>query len=427
MSFILLGILNSSAGASWGGVYYLSSLESVSTFFGTNVVTDSSSNVYSLGWATGQGAGGYDLVIVKHDAAGVIQWQRNLGGTSTERGNGIALDSANNVYVTGYTQTSPALQDWLLVKYNSSGVLQWQKRLDATNASGAAAIAIDSSDNVYLTGNIDTGGSYQLKVAKFNSSGVVQWQKLLGDSGTESGEGIALDSSGNLYVTGWGASGTGYDIIIAKYNSSGTLQWQRILTGASAENGRGVAVDSSGGVYIIGETSSDGAGATDFIIAKYNSSGTLQWQRNLGNGNGQVGNAIATDSSDNVYVTGTNDGDWLIAKYNSSGTIQWQRSFEISSSANGIHIDANDILYVTGRTRNKYQVIFKLPNDGSLTDTYTLDGVSTVYSVSSLTAQTSALTSSTSGYSTSTDSLSNVTTSLTDQAISLTQHFAGIG
>jgi uncharacterized delta-60 repeat protein len=431
MSFMLLGILNSqAAGGAWGGVYYLSSLAGANTVFARGVVTDSSSNVYTIAYATGQGAGSYDILVAKYDATGVIQWQRNLGGTSTEKGSAIAVDSNDNIYVCGYSQSGTSLQDWLIVKYNSSGTLQWQKRLAYANAGEAASISIDSSDNIYLCGDLNIGSSYQLAIAKYNTAGTIQWDKTLGDSGTEAGTGIATDSAGNFWVTGFDASTTEYDIMVVKYNSSGTVQVQRRLSGSSSDFGRGVATDSNNNVYVIGETYSDGAGSGDFIIAKYNSSGTIQWQRNLGNNQSQEGLAIATDSNDNVYVTGGSDGAMLIAKYNSSGTIQWQRTFSFYQAlARGIHLDSNDILYVIGEgtTLEKNQMLFKIPSDGSLTDSYTLDGATITYAASSLTDQVAALTASTTSWSGQTQSRTNNNPSLTDQTSSLTEHFAGIG
>ncbi len=97
------------------------------------------------------------------------------------------------------------------------------------------------------------------------------------------------------------------------------------IANLSLSNGRGVAVAPSGNIYIVGNIS------TFMLIAKYNSSGTLQWQRSLGTvSNPEEGWAIAIDPSENVYITGYADvagqaNNVIIAKYNTSGTIQWQK------------------------------------------------------------------------------------------------------
>ena len=191
--------------------------------------------------------------------------------------------------------------------------------------------------------------------------------------------GIAADSSGNCYVGGYTASaGAGNnDVLITKYNTSGTIQWQRTLGGTGADYGYGIAVDSSGNCYVAGLTNSAGAGSTDVLITKYNTSGTIQWQRILGGANQDRGNGIALDSSGNCYVTGYTD----------------------SAGAGG-----NDVL------------ITKLPGDGSKTGTY---GVWT-YQSSSLTAATSSLTAATSSLTAATSTLTAATSSLTSATYSLT-------
>ena len=95
------------------------------------------------------------------------------------------------------------------------------------------------------------------------------------------------------------------EMLIAKYNSSGVIQWQRYLGGSNRDEGQGIAVDSSGNVYVVGTIISSGG---DFIIAKYNTSGSSSMARSLGGSGDHRGFDIAVDSSGNVYVTGYHNG-----------------------------------------------------------------------------------------------------------------------
>jgi hypothetical protein len=234
-----------------------------------------------------------------------------------------------------------------------------------------------------------------------------------------------------VYVTGYtnsqGAGGA--DLLLAKYNTSGTIQWQRSLGGASTDIGYGIAVDASGNVYVVGETASQGAGGDDFIIAKYNTSGTLQWQRSLGGTGTEEGFGIAVDESGNVYVIGRTSSqgaggsDVLIAKYNTSGTIQWQRSLGGTGfeTARGIAVDASGNVYVTGWTGSQGAgdndvLIAKLPGNGGLTGTYG----SLVYAATTLTAATRTLTSATRTLTDAARTLTDAPTTLTDAATTLT-------
>ena len=394
MSFILLGILNSQvSGASREFTYWLSTIGTSSADEGWGLTVDSADNAYVLGQPRNATNGNRDFLLVKYDSTNAISWQRELGGSADEFGRSLGVDSSDNIYAFGRTSSEGEGQtDFLLAKYNSSGTIQWQKNFaDDGGDHVAYSVAIDSSDNAYIFGWTDTSGAglRDFALIKFNSSGSLQWQRTLGGSSQDMGQSVFIDSSDNIYVVGItmsvGAGGT--DFLLAKYNSSGTIQWQRILGGSGNEWGYAVTADSVGNVYITGYTDSEGEGLTDTLIAKYNSSGTIQWQRVLGGSQFDRGYAIAVNSLDDLYVFG---------QTNSTGEGQ------------------NDML------------LAKLPNDGSLTGTYDLDGVSMVYAASSLTAATASLTAATSSGSSGTNSFVAATSTLTSSDVSRTEHFVGI-
>lgn len=439
MSFILLGILNSQAAGQAAATFWLATLGGANQEISYGVATDSQNNSYAIGESSTAGAGSTDVLLAKHDADGAIQWQRVLGGTGADEGNAVAVDSSDNVYIVGSASPPSLGFRFLVAKYNSSGTLQWQKTFAADQGWG---ITIDSSGNIYVTGYTTQEGlgSRELIIAKYDSTGAIQWQKLLGDVSSNRAYDIAIDSSNNLYVCGQhDSAANGDDFLIAKYNSSGVIQWQRLLAGASADTARGIAVDSSSNLYIIGETYSEGAGSSDFLLTKYNSSGTIQWQVLLGGASGEIGYSVAIDSADDIYVTGRTDSagagsrDFLIAKYNSSGTIQWQRTLgaNLVEDSRAIAIDSQDSLHVYGYTTSAGEgsedfLLAKLPNDGSLTGTYSLDGVNFSYSASALTAATATLTDSTPSLTAATSTASSTTSSFTAATSTLVSHFVQI-
>jgi len=441
---MLLGILNAQAA---GGAfsYWLATLGGTGYESSRGVAADSSDNVYTFGTTGSTGAGGLDFLLAKYNSGGTIQWQRVLGGTSYEFGHAVIVDSSNSVYTVGYTSSTGAgSQDVLLAKYNSGGTIQWQRVLGGTSTDRGYSIAVDSADNLYVAGVVNSAGAgfSDCLLAKYNSSGTIQWQRALGKTNFEQANGVTVDSSDNVYVTGYTSStgaGNG-DFLLAKYNSSGTIQWQRVLGGTSADIAYSVTTDSSDNVYAFGRTGSTGAGSDDFLLAKYNSSGTIQWQRVLGGTSAEQGFSIAVDSADNLYLagltnsTGAGGTDFLIAKYNSSGTIQWQRVLGGTSAdiAYAVIIDSLDNLYVAGEVNSAGAggsdvLLAKLPNDGSLTGTYQLNGVDIIYATSTLTAATSTLTAATSTLTDQTLTLTAATSTLTAATSTLTEHFVGIG
>jgi uncharacterized delta-60 repeat protein len=399
---------------------------------------DSDGNFYISGQTASSGAGSYDALIIKYNKQGVVQWQRTLGGVGTDYGYSIAVDSSGNVYIAGEDGSTGGNTAIIIAKYNTSGTLQWQRRLSG-GGSGASGlgIGVDSSGNAYVAGYSGTTGDFQ--IAKYNTSGSLQWQRRLYGSGMDQCRCIAIDSSGNAYVAGYtNSQSVAYtDFLLAKYDTSGTLQWQRRLGGSYDDQASGIAVDSSGNVYVTGLTSSVSANFSnpDVLIAKYDTSGTLQWQRYLGGSYDDRASGIAVDSSGNVYVKGrtnspTSGGynDALIAKYNTSGTLQWQRTLggSFTEYGYGIAVDSAGDVYITGTTSSPgagadQDLLFaKLPSDGSLTGTYTVGSGSIAYAASAFTDGTPSLTSAATSLTDAATSLTDAASTFTDAASNLT-------
>ncbi len=368
---------------------------------GYDIAIDSEGNSYITGVTFGSIddqtlTGLCDVFVIKYDKNGIRQWTRQLGaaGANTD-GKGITVDSNGNTFITGGTygnldgETLTGITDVFTVKYNASGVKQWI-RLLGVNAqyTYGEGISLDSFNNLYVIGSTQGDldgetltGTQDLFIIKYNKDGVKQWTKLLGvaDEYT-SGYGIAVDSDDNLYITGQtygsldGETLTGnIDVLTVKYNASGVKQWTRLLgvTGSNTR-GAGISVDSNGNSYVTGRTGGnlDGqtlTGTQDLFIIKYNTDGVKQWTRLLGStGTTTWSSGISVDSNGNAYVSGwtfgdledqtrTGDCDALAVKYNSNGELQWARLLGVFGNdtyGNGISIDSNGSVFITGNTND---------------------------------------------------------------------------
>ena len=158
---------------------------------GNRINIDSSGNIYVTGYTEGIVDGGIfkgsrDLVVAKFNSSGTQQWVSQLGDTYSE-GKDVATDSSGNVYVVGYANgdfdgnTNIGLKDIIIAKYNSSGTKQWSYQYGTTFYDYGTGIAIDSSDNIYITGYTQGGlygnknaGNYDIFVIKLNTSGIIQ-------------------------------------------------------------------------------------------------------------------------------------------------------------------------------------------------------------------------------------------------------------
>ena len=418
---------------SFGAPYFFGVLGGSTPNVAKSVAVDSNFNVYLFGGShPPSGESSENFQLAKYDTSGVIQWQKTLSGTaSSDRGNDLALDSSGNIYVVGSSDDGPS-RNFQIAKYNSSGAVQWQRRFGSESSNDVGfGIALDSNNDVYVTGVQTYGGGGELcpQIVKYNSSGTIQWQRRLKPAtGDDFYYGVAAGSS--IYACGYSQAAGNNNLLLVKYDTSGTLQWQKRLGGTSAEFGFGVAIDSSGNVFVSGQTNV--SGNYDMLIAKYDSSGAVLWQRKLG-GSGvdstYGSHSIALDSSDNAYVCWEyrdptpNDSYLQIAKYNSSGTIQWQRSLGGASYGWGVAVDSKGDFYISGYrdvSPEKKFLFAKLPSDGSLTGTYSVGGTNITYAASSLTDSATTLTEATATLTAATTTLTDAATTLTEATSTLT-------
>jgi hypothetical protein len=277
-----------------------------------------------------------------------MQWSRNLTSANYEiaANRGCATDSSGNIFILGAAASSGFSDNNMLVaKYNSSGVIQWQRSLGQVSPSNSEYpnwCAVDSS-GAFLIGGSARISAFDASLgflAKIDSAGNLLWQRYLGTSYGGGFRGINVDSSGNVYTV----SQTSQTATVAKWNSSGTLQWRRYMTNNITIDGQAVTADSAGNVYFTGYTTLTGYSPIYTVVVKWNSSGTLQWQRYIGiTGTTQfTGADIAVDTVGNYYV---------LNQYYPNN-------------------------YPTSATKS---LITKLPTDGTRTGTYSVGGINVTY------------------------------------------------
>jgi hypothetical protein len=420
--------------------YFIATLgNSGSTDVGYGIGFDSSRNVYISYRTNDSTSPYYRCAIAKYNKFGTLQWQRRQSFNNPGyQDNDVIADASGNTFVLSNTITSDGENNvggGVITKYNTTGDLIWQSGFAWYYDSYCDSVTIDTSGNVFINGLFNSGSGYSNTVAKYNSSGTFQWSRYLTPIRGE-GHGVATDSSGNIYGGGFGGTGI-YGITTTKFNTSGTMQFIKNFQGpGSAYDSYGgrLAVDSSTNIYQIGTLRAAPTVYQAFLI-KRDSAGTLQWQRKISNSSSSYGIVpvdVTTDSSGNIYTTNytliSSVQNTIVAKWNSSGTLQWQRSILASGGfgVGKIKVDSLGNMYIIGTTNSSSTgdvVVFKLPSDGSLTGTYSVGGYSITYAASSLTeaagdgVESSSANTATSGLGAEVASYTLNTTTFTNSAV----------
>ena len=242
----------------------------------SGIALDGLYNIYVTGKSYDT-TGHLDYVTIKYAPTGDTLWLRRYKGPGEgyDEASAIAVDSAGNAYVTGYSTGSATSTDYATIRYYPDGDTAWVRRYDgaANGFDYAKAIAIDDSGFVYVTGYSDSTATYQdYLTVKYDSSGNEVWMRRYdyGVSGSDNPYAIAVDGSGNVYVTGMSGGGPTFDYATIKYYSNGDTAWVMRYNGPgnAADYGRAIAVDDSGNVYVTGY-SEDSGGLDDYCTIKY--------------------------------------------------------------------------------------------------------------------------------------------------------------
>jgi uncharacterized delta-60 repeat protein len=317
-----------------------------------DLTLDNAANVYVTGYSMNV-SGHYDFITIKYNTSGNQDWVSYFNSSSgmNDFPSKIRVDNSGNVYVTGYCSTIASMNNYVTVKYNSSGVQQWVNYYDGTagNDDMANALGLDGSGNVYVTGSsVGVGSQTDMVTIKYNPAGSQLWEIRYNGSGNgmDYPKSISVNAMGEVIVGGWSfGSGTFADAVILKYNANGNLIWEKRYNGAFNDYDylEDMLVDSYGNVYATC-TSSANAQANNFIVMKYNPSGVQQWiafYNNSSNPSDEVG-CVRLDSLGNLFITGTtydslDCSDILTLKYRQSTFVSGRVFFDMNN--NGINDD----------------------------------------------------------------------------------------
>jgi hypothetical protein len=371
---------------------------------------------------TGGGFTGSYSSVARLTSAGVKVWSMAFKGADYTNPWGLAVSHTGHIYVAGSSSTNGGYEIATLTKLSQiDGAEVWSQAYDVGVSNYNTVVDVDSFGQPIVVGYVNDEGNELIVTSKINAdTGAVTWSRALDGQGDENAYGMAVGPSGEVVTVGWmtqfgvtdaaatlytdpvsnvnwapptsitvtGSSGATYTVsftggvptftnivdpvggrtvdqtldtlvgasfggetgvddmivkvgtlaasdtadrmLIVKYNSAGSIQWQKavqVLVGFDCQ-GADADIDSEGNIYVCGNFDQDSGGQA-MIIIKFNSLGVKQWTRTLQGNCGNFATSIVVSPDNFLYLSAVtidiNVTNMVIAKYDTTGDLEWQR------------------------------------------------------------------------------------------------------
>jgi hypothetical protein len=318
------------------------------------------------GYTYSFGAGGQDVLLIKTDASGNVQWSKTFGGADSERAYSVQQTNDGGYIIAGTTNSfGNDLGDVFFIKTDASGNLQWAKTIGSGFADYATSVKQTSDGGYIAVGTFNIGAGPQALLIKTDASGNVQWTRNFGHGFATS---FQQTNDGGYIIAGhtnyFGVGGN--DVFLIKTDASGNVQWARTLGGANYDEGANSVQQTSDGGYIIA-----GYRGGDILLIKTDAVGNVQWAKTIGGPGNDYATSVQRTADGGYILTGkTNsfgfgNNDVFLIKIDANGNIQWAKTIGgtsgdwgnfVQQTNDGGYIIAGGTWFGTGSNHNVFLI-----------------------------------------------------------------------
>jgi uncharacterized delta-60 repeat protein len=292
------------------------------------------------GWTRSFGAGNHDVLLVKTNANGDIQWAKTYGGASGDFAYSVQQTSDGGYIVAGYTESfvfSAGDRNIFLIKTYANGNLQWAKTYGGLRWDEARSVQQTSDGGYIVAGYTEFlgAGNADFFLIKTDENGDVQWAKAYGGTSWDEARSVQQTSDGGYIVAGYANSFSAgsADLFLIKTYADGSLEWAKTFGGTSYERAFSVQQTSDGGYIVAGYTYSFGAGLDDIFLIKTYANGNLEWAKTFGGTSWDQAFSVQQTSDGGYIVAGRTQSfgaggrDAFLVKTDANGNLQWAKTY----------------------------------------------------------------------------------------------------
>ena len=289
---------------------------------------------------------------ITYGSSPLISFRKDFGGIGNDIGYSVKQTADGGLIIVGSTDSwGNGETDIWLIKTNNEGIKEWDKTFGGGEGDWGTSVQQTADNGFIILGHTLSFGNgyYDIFMIKTDSEGNEIWVKTFGGNEEDFGYSVIQTSDGGYILVGFTVSfGSGNkDVWIIKTDSQGNEEWNKTYGGSEREIGFAVEQTSDDGFIITGLTETNTFGLYDILLIKTDINGENIWEKNIGNGNYEVGSSVKQTQDGGFIITGytisygNGARDIWLVKTDPVGEIEWDRTF------GGIHNDGGHDVFQT--------------------------------------------------------------------------------
>jgi len=274
------------------------------------------------------------VLLSKYDHTGQLEWSKSTGGARNDVANSVQQTVDGGYIIAGYRQNytvANGLQaDILLLKYESTGVVEWTRSINLNGSkyafNSAHSVQQTSDEGYIVTGDTRHSGSSDIFLLKYDKMGTLEWSKVFGTTIDVYANSVQQTFDGGYIVVGRSSY---TDILVLKYDSSGELTWGKTIDGGGYGTAYSVQTTADNGYIIAGQSYIEGK--FDILLLKYSAGDQLDWAKVIGGNKYYEARSVHQTTGGGYIITGFNRDDngiddAFLLKTDNSGNPLWTKT-----------------------------------------------------------------------------------------------------